>query len=122
MAVQRNFAWYRYVDNNSRNWAIRADQDLGDNVAFGLAAFNAADQPFGPQSRRHQPRRVIYQDPTTFRTRVVIVGTAAAVGTAPATLAVNVPGNSTTVTYNLAGNLPEKLQTPKASRNLIDHT
>jgi hypothetical protein len=122
MAVQRNFKWYRYVDNAGRNWAIRADAEEGDNALFGLAAFNSADPPFGPQSRRHQPRRAVYQDPTTFRTRVVVVGTAAALAAVPATLSVSVPGNTAAVTYSLAGDLPEKLQTAKASRNLADHT
>lgn len=120
-AVQRNFKWYRYVDDKARNWAIRADAEEGDNALFGLAAFNAADAPFGPQSRRHQPRRAVYQDATTFRSRVVVVGTSAALATVPATLDVAVPGETATVTYDLAGSLPEKLQTAKASRNLIDH-
>lgn len=120
-AVQRNFKWYQYTDNKARTWAIRADSEMGDNAAFGLGAFSAADPPFGPQSRRHQPRRAVYQDPTTFRTRVVVVGTSAAEAALPATLSVSVPGETAAVTYNLAGSLPEKLQTAKASRNLIDH-
>ena len=121
MAVdQRNFKWYRYVDNKGRNWAIRADATQGDDSAFGLTAFNANDPPFGPQSRRHQPRRAVYQDPATFRTRVIVVGTAAAVSTLPATVSIPVAGSGTNVTYNLAGDLPEKLQTAKASRNLPD--
>jgi hypothetical protein len=121
MAVQRNFKWYRYVDNDGRNWALRADAEEGDNATFGLGAFNVADQAFGPQSRRHVPRRVVYQDPVTFRSRVVVVGTSAALAAVPATLSVSVPGNAAPVTYNLAGDLPEKIQKPKASRNLADH-
>lgn len=119
MAQQRNFKWYQYTDNKARTWAIRADAEAGDNAAFGLGAFSANDPPFGPQSRRHQPRRAVYQDTTTFRTRVVVVGTPTA--TVPLTLLVSVPGDGATVTYNLAGDLPEKLQTAKASRNLADH-
>lgn len=119
MAVQRNFKWYRYTDNDGRTWALRADAESGDNAAFGLTAFDVTDPPFGPQSRRHAPRRVVYQDDTTFRTRVVVLGNKTA--TAPLTLNVSVPGSGATVTYNLAGDLPEKLQKPKASRNLLDH-
>jgi hypothetical protein len=121
MAQQRNFKWYRYTDNKGRTWAIRADAEQGDNATFGLAAFDSADPPFGPQSRRHAPRRAVYQDNTTFRTRVVVVGTAAAEAALPLTLNVSIPGDGATVTYNFAGNLPEKLQTAKASRNLADH-
>lgn len=121
MAVDlRNFQWYQYTDNKSRTWALRADKTMGDNAAFGLGAFDPADPPFGPQSRRHSPRKAVYQDPATFRTRVVIVGTSAALATLPATISVEVPGSATNVTYNLAGDLPEKLQTAKASRNLAD--
>jgi hypothetical protein len=119
MATQRNFKWYRYTDRDSRTWAIRADAEAGDNAAFGLTAFDATDPPFGPQSRRHAPLRAVYQDATTFRTRVVVVGNPTA--TLPLTLNVSIPGDGATVTYNLSGTLPEKLQKPKASRNLIDH-
>lgn len=121
MAVQRNFQWYRYVDDSARNWAIRADKDNGDNASFGMAAFNAADPPFGRQTVRHRPRFVIYQDNATFRTVRVVCGTAAAFAAAPATLSVSVPGDATAVTYNLAGKVGEKLQVPKASRNADDH-
>lgn len=122
MAVQRNFKWYRYIDDKARNWALRADAEMGDNTSFGLLAFDATDPPFGPQSRRHVPRRVVYQDPSTFRTRVVVCGSSAALAAAPATISVSVPGNTAAVTYNLAGSLPEKLQTAKTSRPLADHT
>jgi hypothetical protein len=120
-ATQRNFKWYRYVDDKARNWAIRADADWGDSAASGLAAFNVADPPFGRQSNRHHPRFAIYQDPTTFRTFKGVVGTAAAYAALAATHDVVVPGEVAAVTYNLAGTIPEKLQLPKAARNLIDH-
>lgn len=121
MAQQRNFKWYRYTDNKSRTWSIRADAETGDNASFGMGTFDVADPPFGPQSRRHVPRRVVYQDSTTGRSRVVVVGTPAALAAAPLTLAVSIAGDGTPVTYNLAGDLPEKLQTPKTGTHLIDH-
>lgn len=120
-ADQRNFKWYRYVDDSGRNWGIRADAAWGDSVASGLAAFDAADPPFGPQSRRHHPRFVTYTDPTTFRTFRGVVGTAAAFAAAPATQDVHVPGEVAAVTYNLTSKTGEKLQIPATSRNNPDH-
>jgi hypothetical protein len=120
-ATQRNFKWYRYVDDNARDWAIRADADWGDSAASGLAAFNAADPPFGRQTRRHSPRKVIYQDPTTFRTFTGIVGTAAAFAALAATHDVVIPGEVAAVTYSLAAKVGEKLQIAKTARNAADH-
>ncbi len=120
-ATQKNFKWYRYVDDSGRNWGIRVDSIWGDNVNSGLAAFNVADPPFGPQSRRHRPRVATYTDPTTFRTTECIVGTQAALAALPATLAVIVPGETAAVTYNLTGTRGEKLQKPATARNLGNH-
>jgi len=120
-ATQKNFKWYRYVDDTTRNWALRADADWGDSTASGLAAFNAADPPFGRQTRRHHPRYVVYQDPTTFRTFKGVVGTPTAYGALASTHDVIVPGETAAVTYNLADKVPEKLQIPKTARNLDDH-
>jgi hypothetical protein len=120
-ATQKNFKWYRYVDDSARNWAIRADADWGDSAASGLAAFNAADPPFGPQSRRHHPRKVVYVDPTTFRTFTGIVGTAAAFAALAATHDVVIPGEVAAVTYNLSSKVGEKLQIAKTARNNPDH-
>jgi hypothetical protein len=120
MAVQRNFEWYRYVDDNGRNWGIRASNTYGDTAAFGLAAFNAADPPFGPESRRHRVRKAVYRDPATFRTVTIPIGTAAAFAALPATLAVSIEGEADAVTYNLSSKIPEKLQIPSVSRNLAD--
>lgn len=121
MATQRNLQWFRYVTDGGVNMAVMADQDWGVNVASGLTAFNAADPPFGPQSRTHHLRKAVYRDPTTFRSVIHPVGTAAALAALPATLQVPVPGNTTLVTYNLAQRRPEKLRIPGPSRNLTDH-
>jgi hypothetical protein len=120
-ATQKNFKWYRYVDDAARNWAIRADADWGDSAASGLAAFNVADAPFGRQTTRHHPRFAVYRDPTTFRTFKGVVGTAAAYAALASTHDVIIPGETAAVTYNLAGKIPEKLQLPSTSRNLADH-
>jgi hypothetical protein len=118
--IQPNKSWFRYVDNAGRNWGIQADTDWGAVAASGLAAFNSTDPPFGPQSRRHHVRKAIYRDPVTFRARVLPVGTVAADAALPATLAVVIQGQVTTVTYNLSGRVPEKLSVPQTSRHLID--
>jgi hypothetical protein len=121
MATQKNLQWYRYTTDGGINVAVMADQDWGNNAASGLAGFNAADVPFGPQSRTHHLRKAVYRDPVTFRSVIHPVGTAAALAALPATLQVFVPGNATAVTYNLAQRRPEKLRIPGPSRPLSDH-
>jgi hypothetical protein len=122
-AVQPNKQWFRYTDGASpaRNWACLVDQTWGLNVASGLAAFNAADAPFGPQSRRHRMRAIVYRDPATRRTFTGVVGTAAAMTALPATLAVFVPGEVAAITYNISRRIDEKLLIPQTSSNLLDH-
>jgi hypothetical protein len=120
VAEQKNRSWFRYVDDQARNWALMADTDWGENAASGLAAFNAADPPFGKQTRLHHPRRITYMDPVTFRTFVGVVGTSGAIAGLPATLAVFVPGNDTAILYSKGSLTGEKLQTPRASRHLAD--
>lgn len=121
MATQANKQWFRYVTDGGINCGVQADQDWGNNAASGLAAFNSADMPFGPQSRMHHTRHAVYRDPTTFRSVKHPVGTTAAMTALPATVQVFVPGNATAVTYNLAQRIPEKLRIPGPSRNLTDH-
>lgn len=121
MATQANKQWFRYVTNSGVNMAIMADQDWGLNAASGLAAFNSADPPFGPQSRAHHVRKIVYIDPVTFRKRVLPVGTTTAVAGLPATLTVALPGSATSATYNIGPNIAEKLRRPAPSHNLTDH-
>jgi hypothetical protein len=121
-ATQANKQWFRYVTNKGVNMSIMADQDWGLNAASGLTAFNATDPPFGPQNRAHHVRKVVYVDPQTFRKRVLPVGTSAADATLPATLAVQVPGETAAITYQMAGLIAEKMRQAGPSRNLLDHT
>lgn len=120
MAVEPNRQWYRYVSDGGANFGIMADQDWGNNAASGLAAFNAADPAWGPQSRMHRTRKAVYRDPVTFRTVTHPVGTAAAFAALPSTISVPLPGTATAVTYNLAQRKPEKMRIPGPSRNLAD--
>src|ERR1700749_1021210 len=102
MANEPNKQWFRYVSDAGVNFGIMADQDWGLNAASGLAAFNASDPPFGPQSRTHRLRHAVYRDPATFRTVKHPVGTAAAFAALPSTISVQLPGSVTAETYNLA--------------------
>lgn len=120
-ADQKNFKWYQYIDDSGREWAVRADAAWGDNAASGLAAFDPTNAPFGPESARHRTRKVMYRDPSTFRTYTQKVGTAAAFAAAPATFDVHVPGIVGLITYNLAAKIGEKLQIAQVARNAIDH-
>jgi hypothetical protein len=120
MANEPNKQWFRYVTDAGINTAIMADQDWGLNSNSGLAAFNANDFPFGPQSSQHHTRHAIYVDPATFRTVKHPVGTAAAFAALPATISVPLPGSTTPEVYQLAQRVPEKLRIPRTSRNLAD--
>lgn len=120
MANEPNKQWFRYVSDGGVNFGIMADQDWGLNAASGLAAFNAADPAWGPQSRMHRTRHAVYRDPTTFRTVKHPVGTSAAFAALPSTISVPLPGTVTPQTYNLAQRVPEKMRIPGPSRNLAD--
>ena len=122
MPDQRNLQWYRYVGDKGTNYAIMADKQWGDSAGSGLTTAQTTDIPFGPQTRLHHTRKVIYQDPVTFRTVKHPVGTVAAYGAAPSTINVSIVGSATPVTYNLSQSIPEKLRQPKAtSHGLGDH-
>jgi hypothetical protein len=120
MSNEPNKQWYRYVTDGGVNCGVMADQDWGNNAASGLAGFNAADIPFGPQTRTHRTRHALYRDPVTFRTVKHPVGTAAAFLALPSTISVPLPNSVTPETYNLAQRIPEKLRIPGPSRNLAD--
>lgn len=122
MANEPNKQWFRYVSDSGVNFGIMADQDWGLTAASGLAAFNAADPPFGPQSRTHRVRKALYRDPATFRTVKHPVGTSAAFAALPSTISVPLPGSATPQTYNLALRIPEKMRIPGPSRNLADRS
>ena len=87
------------------------------------SAAAGGNPPFIP-SRRHQPRKIVYRDPTTFRTKTLIIYTVAAfaaitVGTS--TLAFHVEGNTATVTYTATKKIGEKNPAATPGGNLADH-
>src|SRR6266576_1394721 len=120
MANEPNRQWFRYVSDGGVNFGIVADQDWGGTGSSGLAAFNAADPLWGPETTQHRTRKAVYPDPATFRTVTHPVGTAAAFAALPATIRAPLPGSASPQTYNLARRVPEKMRIPGPSRNLPD--
>jgi hypothetical protein len=117
---QKNFDNLLYVDDNAVSWTKRGevggDADAVDGHATGTGA------PTWIDSSRMKVRRVIYQDPTTFRTVNPIIYTAAAFAaiTLGSTLAVQVEGLATTVNYNAIKKQAEKQPSRGVSRKLAD--
>lgn len=121
-AKNRNYNWFRYVDDSGLNWAIRADAVWGASVPSGLAAFVAADPVWGRQTRRRRIRTAVYRDAVTFRTVRLPFGTAAAYNAAPGTVSIFVPGAQTAVVYALQQKVGEKKPTPAAVRQATEAT
>lgn len=123
VANQRNFQVFTYTDDNGTVWNKRGELDAAVNAIDGSSALTAGAPVWPHSSRRFHTRQAIFQDPTTFRTKRIIVYTAAAYAalSGTSTLAVNVPGNAGAVTYTLAEKVPEKQPIGHATRQLADH-
>ncbi len=122
-ANQVNFQVFTYTDDNGAVWNKRGELDTAVNAIDGSTALTAGARVWPRRTRRYHTREVIFQDPTTFRTKRIVVYTAAAFAalTGASTLAVNVPGNTAAVTYNLSDKIPERQPVGKATRQLTDH-
>ncbi len=122
-ADQLNFGLFTYVDDNGVSWNKRGEDNAAINTIDGSSAFGG--HPHWPaENRRFRTRKVRYVDSTTFRSKQVVIYTAAAyaaitVGTS--TLALHVPGETATVTYTAAAKIPEKQPGASAVRQLADH-
>lgn len=117
-----NRKWWTYVDNHGKTWNKMGKIDPGCNAIDGSAAATVGAPNFPRQTRRYAARKAVFQDPATFRTAYCIMYTAAA-GAAlsgTSTLAVNVPGSATPVTYTFQELTPEKTPIKSISRNLAD--
>jgi hypothetical protein len=122
-AVQRNFDYFSYDSDDATSYCLRGDDDWGNNADSGGTAC-AGEPAYGRATRRRAPRYAIYRDATTFRTFRGVVYTPAAyaaltVGTD--TLALNVPGLTSTVTYTLVKKVPEKIPSTVVGRQDPDH-
>ena len=121
-ANQVNYEYFTYTDDNATTWNKRGELDTARNAIDGSSALTAG-APVWVNTKRMQARHAVFQDPTTFRTVRIVVYTPTAFSalTGSSTLAVNVPGNTATVTYNLAEKIPEKQIVAKTTRKLTDH-
>jgi hypothetical protein len=104
-----NRTYYHYVDEQGINWNVPGDTVWGAAAASGGSAAGAYPA-WGRNTKRRHVRYAVFQDPTSFRTRKMIVYTAAAFTalTSASTLAVQLVGASTPVTYKLIAKIPEK--------------
>lgn len=121
-ANQKNSNLFTYVDDNGTTWNKRGPIDAAINAVDGSTALTAG-APVWTDTKSHQCRKAVFFDPTTFRTIRFPVYTAAdfAAIDGTTTLAITVPGETATVTYNLAEKIPERQRVAKTSRNLPDH-
>lgn len=122
-ASQRNYGLFTYVDNAAVSWNVRGEKDPVRNAVDGSAAFGAHPN-WGRETKRHSTRKGVYQDATTFRTKTIILYTAAAQAAltpGTSTLSFFVEGEATAVVYTLARFIPERQPAAAASRNLANH-
>lgn len=122
-ADQKNFQLFTYVDDNVVSWNKRGEDGGPASAVDGHAAFGAHPN-WGRETRRHSVRKIIYTDPTTFRTVTAIFYTAAAwnaVALGTDTIAVHVPGETATVAYTATKRIPERQPAAASARQDIDH-
>lgn len=125
VAVQKNFELFKYVDDDGGNWNKRGEVDTNRNSVDGSAAAGA--YPVwrdGTGARGYRSRKIVYQDPTTFRTVTVQFYTAAAYAAIVLqtdTMNIYVPGEAVAVTYTAIRKIPEHKPGVGASRMLADH-
>lgn len=117
---RKNFQNFLYVDDNGVHWTKRGEDGGAGAAVDGHAAHDGS--PTWIESSRMKVRKIVYQDPTSFRTVDVIFYTAAAF-TAVALgdiVAVQVPGAAASVNYNAVKKIAEKQPSRGTSRQLID--
>jgi hypothetical protein len=117
---QKNFDNFLYVDNNGDHWTKRGESGGAAAAVDGHAT--GENDPTWIDSKRMRVRRILYQDPTTFRTADPIFYTSAAYDAVAIgdIIAVQVEGLSTTVNYNAVRKLPEQQPSRGPSRKLQD--
>lgn len=117
---QKNYQNFLYVDDNGISWTKRGE-DGGDAAAVdGHATHTGAPTWF--DSPRMRARRIVYQDPTTFRTVTPLFYTSAAFAAVALgdVIAVQVQGLATTVNYSAVKKEAEKQPSRGTSRQLTD--
>ena len=122
-ADQKNFNLFTYVDDASVSWNKRGEDGGPAAAVDGHAAFGSHPN-WGRETRRHSVRKIIYRDPTTFRTVTAIFYTAAAwnaVALGTDTIAVHVPGETATVAYTAIKRVSERQPAAASARQDADH-
>ena len=121
VAVQKNFQNFTYTDDNGVTWTKRGETGDGRQAVDGNAA--VAAHPTWIDGPRMTARHIIYQDPTTFRTKRVIFYTAAAYAAVALgdVIAFMVEGETVAVNYSATKKIAEKQPSRSAARQLADH-
>lgn len=121
-AVQPNYSYFTYASSDGTTYNIRAETGWAGVGAHGLAA-RTSGAPRYIASKQQSPRRFIYRDPDTFRTRSGPVGTSAAFDAASLgdTITVSLPGLAATAGYLLVKKVPERVPTSIVGRQDPDH-
>lgn len=120
-ADQKNFQNFLYTDDNGVDWTKRGESGTDRSAVDGSAAGTGA--PTWIDGPRMQARHIIYQDPTTFRTKRVVFYTAAAYAAVALgdIIAFHVEGEATTVNYSAVKKVAEKQPSRGTARQLADH-
>jgi hypothetical protein len=117
---QKNFQNFLYVDDNAVSWTKRGESG-GDATAVDGHA-SGTNAPTWIESKRMKVRKIVYQDPTTFRTVDPIFYTSTAYNAVALgdIIAVQVEGLATTVNYTAVKKIAEKQPSRGPSRQLAD--
>jgi hypothetical protein len=117
---QKNFQNFLYVDDNADEWTKRGEDGGAAAAIDGHAASLGARSWI--ESSRMKVRRIIFQDPVTFRQIDPIFYTQAAFAAVDLgdVLAVQVAGLATTVNYTAVKKIAEKQPARGVARQLAD--
>ena len=119
---EKNFDYFTYVDDSGTAWNLRGESGGAGTAVDGHAA-KVATQPLWHRTKRNQPRRIRYQEPTTGRTVEPVFYTSAAYAAVSLgdVIAVSEPGSATATNYTAVQKIGEKKQgVPAFSRHLAD--
>jgi hypothetical protein len=117
---QKNYQNFLYVDDNGVSWTKRGED--GGAAALVDDHAPATGAPVWRDSPRMRVRKIIFQDPVTFRTVLPIFYTSSAYNLVAIgdIVAVQVAGLATTVNYNAVKKLGEKQPSRQPARQLND--
>lgn len=121
-ADQRNFGLFTYVDNDAVSWNKRGEVEAVRQAVDGNAAAGA--HQLWKDGGRYRSRKIIYQDPTTFRTKTVVFYTAgafAAIVLRTDTLSFPVEGEVAAVEYTAVAKVAERKPGQRFPAQLADH-